>query len=144
MKKIIDGALYNTETARRIGRWSNSYNSNDFQWCEEELYKTKSGKSFLYGEGGPMSKYAVSSGNNSWSGGSHIEPMSPEAARAWAEEHLDADDYAAEFGEPDEASDGRVTINLTIPTSVKAKLEALRSETGKSMSAIISELVEKI
>ena len=70
--------------------------------------------------------------------------MSPEAARAWAEEHLDADDYAAEFGEPDEASDDRVTINLTIPTSVKAKLEKLRAETGKSISAIVADLVERI
>ena len=126
MKKVIDGALYNTDTARCIGAWDNGYWRTESRWLSEKLYPTKYGKSFLYGEGGPMSKYAVSSGNNSWSGGEHIEPMSAEAARAWAEEHLEADDYAAEFGEPDEASDDRVTIDLTIPTSIKTNLEKLR------------------
>ena len=58
MKKVIDGALYNTDTARCIGAWDNGYFRNDFNFCKEMLYKTKSGKSFLYGEGGPMSKYS--------------------------------------------------------------------------------------
>lgn len=144
MKKVIGGALYNTETARQIGSWSNSYYPNDFQYCEETLYKTKSGKYFLHGEGGAMSKYAVSAGDNSWGGGEHIEPLNPQTAREWAEKRLDADDYSAEFGEPEEASDDKATLNLTVLGSTRTKLEKMKTETGKSISAIIDELVTKM
>ena len=30
MKKVIDGKVYNTETAEHIGNWSNGYYCNDF------------------------------------------------------------------------------------------------------------------
>ncbi len=139
MKKVIDGALYSTETAREIGRYSNGGSFRDFSHYREVLYRTKSGKYFLFGEGGPMTRYAVSEGHNSWSGGENIEPMNPQAARKWAEEHLDADKYAAEFGEPEEAGDDKVALNLTVPANIKAKLEKMRSESGKSISQIISE-----
>lgn len=143
MKKVIDGSLYNTATAKEIG--SRSYgNYGDFSHFSETLYKTKAGKYFLYGEGGPMSKYSRSVGNNEWSGGEHIEPLTPEAARKWAEEHLTAEEYIAEFGEPEEASDDKVPLNLTILASTKAKLEKMKSETGKSISAIIDELVNNL
>lgn len=139
MKKVIGGALYNTDTARNIGEWWNGLSRSDFSHCSEELFQTKSGKYFLYGEGGPMSKYARSDGDNSWSGGEHIEPLTPQAAREWAEKHLEVGKYSAEFGEPEEAADGRVTLNLTVPAEVKARLEKLRSEMGKSISQIIVE-----
>lgn len=144
MKKVIDGALYNTETAREIGRYSNGGSFRDFSHYREVLYRTKSGKYFLFGEGGPMTRYAVSEGQNSWTGGEHIEPMTPNAAREWAEEHFDADEYAAEFGEPDEAADGREALGLTVSAETKRKLEKMRSETGKSISALIDEIVTGI
>ena len=34
----------------------------------------------------------------------------------------------------EEAADGRVALNLTVPAAVKARLEQMRSETGKSIS----------
>jgi len=144
MKKVINGALYNTETARLIGTYSNGGSWRDFSHFEESLYRTKAGKYFLHGEGGPMTKYAKSVGNNEWSGGEHIEPLTPAAAREWAEEHLTAEEYIAEFGEPEEASDDKVPLNLTILASTKAKLEKMKSETGKSISAIIDELVNNL
>jgi hypothetical protein len=144
MKKVINGALYNTETARLIGTYSNGGTWRDFSHFEENLYRTKAGKYFLHGEGGPMTKYAKSVGNNEWSGGEHIEPLTPAAAREWAEEHLTAEEYIKEFGEPEEASDDKVPLNLTILASTKAKLEKMKSETGKSISAIIDELVNNL
>lgn len=142
MKKVINGALYNTETAQRLGSWDNGCFTSDFNYCYEALYRTKSGKYFLYGEGGPMSKYSRSTGNNSWSGSSHIEPLTLEAAREWAEEHLDGDDYIEIFGEPDEAADDKEALKINIRVGIRAKLERMKSETGKSISAIIEELVE--
>ena len=70
-------------------------------------------------------------GQNSWSGGEHIEPMTPNAAREWAEKNLGTDEYAAEFGEPEEAADGREALGLTVSPETKRKLEKMRSETGK-------------
>lgn len=138
MKKVINGALYNTETAKRIGWWENGLMPNDFGYACEALYKTKAGKYFLHGEGGGNSQYGVWHGNSGgW--GEEIRPYTPREACEWAEEHLDADEYAAEFGEPEEAADNRVTLNLTVPAEIKAKLEKLRSETGKSISQLVAE-----
>lgn len=87
MKKIINGKRYDTDTAEVVHDWSNGYYCNDFHYCEETLYKTKSGAYFLCGEGGAMSKYSRSLGNNSWGGGAGIEPLTPDEARKWLEDH---------------------------------------------------------
>lgn len=141
MKKIIDGAVYNTETAKELGSLHNG--SRGFAWSKETLYRTKSGKYFLHGEGGPQTQYGDWHGNTG-SDGERIRPMSPQEARQWAEEKLEADEYAALFGEPDEAADGREALNLTVPAEIKRKLLEMRERTGKSISQIIVELVEKI
>ena len=68
MRRIIDGRMYNTETAVEICGISHSHYT-DFHHYEETLYKTPKGAFFLVGEGGPLSKYARSLGNNSRGGG---------------------------------------------------------------------------
>jgi hypothetical protein len=139
MKKIIEGALYNTETAREIGHAEPAgYDTRDFSYYCETLYKTKAGKYFLHGEGGGNSKYGEWHGN-SGGPGEEIRPYTPADASEWAEENLDADDYAAEFGEPEEAAEGREALNISVPRELKIKLERMRSETGKSISQIIEE-----
>jgi hypothetical protein len=98
MKKVIDGKVYNTETAECIHEWSNSYYPNDFHYCEESLYKTKKGAWFVAGEGGAMSGYARSCGSNSWAGGEGLRVLSDEEALGWLEQHgADADTIAAHF-----------------------------------------------
>ena len=143
MKKVIDGSLYNTETAKRLGVWENMADYNNFGYCSEELYQTKSGKYFLYGEGQGLSKYATIRGNSSGYG-EHIEPLTSAEAAEWAEKNLDADEYIKLFGEPEEATDNKDFLNLSIPTSTKRKLEKMRAETGKSISQIITEIVESL
>lgn len=139
MKKVIDGKLYNTETAKCLGEWGNNLGGNDLNFLRESLYLTKSGAYFLHGEGGANTRYSVTVGNNSWSGGETIKPMSPVSAREWAEEHLTADEYTEIFGEPDEASDTKVTLNLTVSAEFKNMLIKMREETVKSISQIIEE-----
>jgi hypothetical protein len=70
----------------------------NFSQFSETLYRKKTGEFFLYGEGGPMTKYAVAEGSNSWRGGSRIMPLSFHEAREWAEEHLSGEEYEAIFG----------------------------------------------
>lgn len=102
MKQIINGKKYNTETAKEMGCWSNNYSYGDFNYCEESLYRKKTGEYFLYGVGGAMSKYSQSCGQNTWSGGSEIMPMTESEARDWAEKHLTADEYEEIFGKVEE------------------------------------------
>ena len=97
MKKIIDGKRYDTETATKIHEWDNGIYGNDFKSCEEALYKTKNGAYFLYGSGGPASKYAEPCGNNSMGGGSDIIPMEPEEAFTWLCTHGGEDAAETEF-----------------------------------------------
>ena len=98
MKKIINGRSYDTETAREVASWGNAGGWNDFAHLEENLYQKKNGEFFLFGEGGPMTKYAVSTGQNTWSGGSKIIPLSYDSAREWAEEKLSANEYESISG----------------------------------------------
>ena len=102
MRKIIKGKMYDTETATEVGSFSNAGSFRDFTHMEETLYRKRNGEFFLFGEGGPMTKYAVTIGQNSWSGGSRITPLTENQAREWAEECLNVDEYISLFGDVDE------------------------------------------
>lgn len=142
MKKIINNKRYDTETAREIGYDSYSNRSDFAYWCET-LYCKRTGEYFIYGEGGPASKYAETVGQNEWCGGERIIPMSYENARDWAERHLDADDYEKEFGEVAE-DDSTETVTISLPASTIAKIRRKAQESGTSVSGIIGELVAGI
>ena len=136
MRKVINGRTYNTETSKRIGSWDNGIRG-DFRSCEEDLYKNTKGAYFLVGEGGPMSKYAVSHGNSS-SGGQKLIPMTASEAQEWAEEHLDAEEYETEFGVQEEASPSDLTtrerVTLTLDIGVVARLRKHSADTGVPMA----------
>lgn len=138
MKKVIKGAVCDTSTAKHIG--SASYlDAHDFaHWCER-LYRTKSGRYFLYGEGGPASRYAVTIGQNEWSGGEKIQLLSRETAMEWAEEHLDGDEYIAAFGDPEETEKA---MSIILPVKARERLETLKRETGMTFSEIIAQAIE--
>lgn len=104
MKKIINGVRYDTEKAVLVGEADNLHrgvsSSSDFAYWEAALYRTqRSGRYFLAGKGGPMSRFSQSVGQNSWGGGSDLIPMSKEEALAWAEQHLDVDEIEEHFAD---------------------------------------------
>jgi len=133
--------MYNTETAKLLGSGDNGYPRNDFNFWEEDLYRTKSGAYFLHGSGGPASRYAISTGQNSWSGGEKIIPLPTEQAREWAEEMLSAEEYAEIFGEPDEASDEREALNVSISAHLKFRLDRQREDEEKTLSQVVEEIL---
>jgi len=98
MKQVIDGKIYNTETALEIGNWSNGYYTNDFHHLDISLYRTKKGSYFLAGDGGAATEYGRAVGDCRTSG-SKIVALSREDALAWAEKHLDADDVSEHFAD---------------------------------------------
>ena len=91
MKKVIDGKVYDTDTATEIHEWDNGYSSDNFHWCSETLYRTSKGAFFLYGEGGAMSPYSRRVGDNSFGGGRNIQVLTDEEAIEWLGEHDGSD-----------------------------------------------------
>lgn len=101
MKKIINGKMYNTETAKCLARYDNNLPVDDFCHCAEDLYIKKTGEYFLHGYGGARSEYGMRRGDYiCW--GDTIIPMTESEAKQWAEEHIDADHYGIIFGTPEE------------------------------------------
>lgn len=98
MIKIIDGVRYDTEKAFEVGSAEASCPSNDFHWWSETLYKApRSGRFFIAGEGGPMTRWSKKIDQNSWSGGEGIRPVNADQAREWCEQYLDEDDWTDHF-----------------------------------------------
>ena len=79
MKKTINGKTYNTEKAKELASWGNGGRPRDFDAYSETLYQMKDGSLFIYGVGGPDSKYAKPVAGV-WSGGKDITPVSKSEA----------------------------------------------------------------
>lgn len=136
MKRVISGVLCDTDTAKMLGEYEHDCKSS-FHWYTERLYRTKSGKYFLHGEGHAASPYAKKVAQSEWAPGEAIKLLPPEAARHWAEDHLDAGEYIAAFGEPEEMS------SVLITEEIKKKLIALKRKTGKDIDRLIAEAVDR-
>ena len=144
MRKIIDNRRYDTETAELVGEYEFCYDTTDFHYMREALYRKRTGEYFIYGEGGPFSPYAERVGLHEMRYGEEIHPVDYVVASAWAEEHLDADAYEAEFGEVPEGDEEVVMISPRIPVRLKTVLERHCSRTGKTQNEVIAELLETL
>lgn len=137
MKKIISGKMYDTDTAKEIASRYHGEGPRDFRHYEETLYRKRTGEYFLYGEGGPMSRYAESCGQNQWRGGVKIIPLDYKAATEWGEENMSADDYQAEFGEVSEESE-RTVLSISLDSATADRIRREAKEAGMSVSALIA------
>lgn len=136
MKKIIKNKVYDTDTAQKCGEYEPNPYRSDFHYFCETLYRKKTGEFFLHGEGNAASKYSRSCGQNEWCGDEKITPLSYDDAQAWAEEHLDGDDYIAIFGEPEE--DHTCTkLTLSMSASHVAKIKQLAAQNGQQVGEFI-------
>ena len=98
MRATINRKTYNTETATDIGDDSAECPTSDFRHWSETLYVTKKGAYFLHGEGGPMSKYSRTLGNES-RGDDQIIPLTKEEAIEWCEQHHCQETLEGHFGD---------------------------------------------
>ena len=101
MKRIINGKMYNTETAKKLGNYTYG-DSGDFYRVRETLYQKKNGEFFLCGEGGALSSYGECVGTNELTNGEELTPFTEEEAKDWMEIHGSVDAYCEVFGEPEE------------------------------------------
>ena len=102
MKKIIDGKMYNTETAEKLDVYEADYPRNDFNWYVERLYQKKTKEFFLNSEGGPLSPYSKHAFGGGWTSGEYIKPLTIEEAKEWAQNRLNGDEYEEIFGSVEE------------------------------------------
>ena len=98
LKQIINGKMYNTETAQEIGCDSNGMNLDNLWFVEETLYRKQNGEFFLDGHGGPFSRYSRPNGSFSRCGARELVPLSVEEAKAWVERHCSVEVYIETFG----------------------------------------------
>ena len=140
LKAIIKGKRYDTSTAEYIAGHSYSH-PGDFNYCCEELYRKKTGEYFLAGEGGPMSKYRKSAGQNSWTGGEGITVLSFDEAREWVEQTQSADTYEEIFG-PVAENDTTVLATFSIRADILARLRKECEKTGKTQKEIVTNALE--
>lgn len=140
MKKIINGKVYDTETAKRLGEYEPNPYRSDFHYFCETLYRKKTGEFFLHGEGNAASKYSRSCGQNEWCGDEKIIPMTYSEAQKWTEKHLDGDEYIEIFGEPDEDSED-VTLCIRVSAAAAAKLKREAAQNGITQSALLERWI---
>ena len=114
MKKVIRGRLYDTERARPIGSVFGT---------GETLYRKRTGEYFL-------------------GAGDRIKPLAYDAARKWAENALDGDEVAAEFGDPEENMDKQI-LNLSITVCAVEIVKKAAQKKGKSVSETIEALIRE-
>jgi len=86
MKKIIDGKIYNTDTAALIGELECTYNHGDFHYHDTALYRSPRGAYFLAGDGNAYSMWGHAVGDNGRGGGSGLCIINKSDARYYAEQ----------------------------------------------------------
>jgi len=143
MKKVINGKVYDTETAKRVGEYEPNPYRSDFNWFCETLYQKKTGEFFLHGDGNANSKYSRSCGQNEWCGDEKIIPMAYDQAQKWAEEHLTGDEYIAIFGEPEEDEE-KAQIHINLSKGAISKLKQAAQKNGLTVSAYIEQLISDL
>lgn len=139
MKKVINGKVYDTDTARKVGCIDYGLGDRLFGWSET-LYVKRTGEYFLYGEGGPGSKYSVQIGVNQSSGSTKIFPLAYDDACKWAEDNLDGDEYIAEFGAIAE-DDTNAKLTLYLPASIIERAKRKAAQDGATLSAYVESLI---
>lgn len=144
MKKIINGRLYDTKTAKAVGEYDYSY-PTDFNYYHETLYRKRTGEYFIFGWGNAASKYSERVPGGAWMGSEEIIPMTYENARSWAETSMEVEDYEAEFGEVSEGdTDEDVKLSLRVSAKARARLERYCAKTGQTKGQVVSELLEAL
>jgi hypothetical protein len=89
MKKIINGKMYNTETAQNLAEFVAPLPPEHPDYCHEILYKKTNGEFYLY--------------RKNHTGLENILPYTVEKSKRWIEKQIDdADLFIKIFGEVEE------------------------------------------
>lgn len=98
MNKVINGKMYNTETAKMVATWDNGLSSTDCYYDDEDLFQKKTGEFFLW----VRTLSPIFSFCDIYEPQRGIIPITIEQAKEWAEKRLSGDEYVKLFGEVQE------------------------------------------
>ena len=129
VNKVINGKLYNTETAQMLIEAEVAHDNYGIPIASARLYRKRTGEYFLC----TYDDISETLG---------IKPLpSLSEAKAWAEKHLDGNEYQEIFGEIEEDSETEEELNqqisILLPVSLHNALKAKKQATGKNVSALI-------
>jgi len=85
MKRIINGKLYDTETAHELCELESTAYVSDFEWHETYLYRTKKGAFFIAGVGNAASMWAEPCGQGGHTNGEGLRVVDDSEARQYME-----------------------------------------------------------
>lgn len=88
IRKIVNGKMYDTNTATELGYYYNAKTLDDYDYRYEGLWKKKNGEMFFLHQG--------------WNEIRITPEVTDEQAREWGAKWLDTEDYIKLFGEPSE------------------------------------------
>ena len=92
MRSIQHGRLYSTAASELICECeSATTDTQDFHWWQAGLYRTRRGRFFLAGAGGPMTRWAHQGNNGTVSGSKGIIVLTSDEARQYAEQFADVE-----------------------------------------------------
>lgn len=126
MKKIINGKVYDTNTAKEICCKEPIEYQNDLYYSCKTLYRKKTGEFFF-------NIFSNQSGNK-------IEPISFNDAKSFVEEYGTAEQYEALFGEPDESGEA-VTLGLQVSAAAAAKLKQEAARLGIPQGKLLERCI---
>ena len=149
MKRTLQGRQYDTAKARALAQWNEGYAVGSRCYCEETLYRTRSGLYFLHGVGGPESRHADSGRGRPTTSGESVTPLAIGAAAEWVRAHparLNYDSMAVRrLLEPDHPVTAvkPEPLLIMVPAPMKDLIRAEASRRQVSVTTIVLEAVGK-
>lgn len=140
MRKIVNGVLYDTTTAKHLGDWQSSSDSSSPDYCVLALYQKSNREFFLACSGNGTEHYVYHISDGFAGCTKSIVPLSPEDALEWAEDHLSVDEYVAALGRVSE-DDGYKSAYLLLPSELAMKAQESAAATGVEFSEYIKKLI---
>lgn len=139
----IRNKLYNTDTAKMIGKWKiNDKGKEDSQFAQETLFRKKTGEYFLLCEGGVDSVHSSRDKEGRKINGEFIQLISYDEAKQWMEKHLDLEKLITDNNNQKPYQKNKeIPIFLKLPKEVHTKLQNYKSQFDLNYSDILSILI---
>jgi hypothetical protein len=123
MRTVIKNKLYNTDTAKMVGRYTAP--DEQGQAVIETLYRKKNGEYFLHREATP------------WTGRDRIIPLGYDDAITWGKMSLCDLDFNKAFV----GSVQSQVVKVTLSHEARALLEREQSRSGRTYNEVVNRLI---
>ena len=144
MKKVINGRVYDTATAKKLA--VHEVGSPEYaSWYKETLYQKRTNELFLHGVGNSASPYGVPHPNSLFGApAENIKPLTWSDANDWGEANLELKTYEEIFGDYlEQEEDYRIPLTLSISSNAVKVARRMAAKSNMTLSAYIESLILK-